>query len=144
MAKKAFIVHDGDEKTVVVFATSGAAARRIGANEMDTDFESVESCRRAPHFDAFVSKGFVPAEELIEAGWRFECNGCSGWVDRDRVEYDAEGDETDRKIVPIFEDHGVWCSAECKADYEEDRAHQESDGGGCYRGFQAPRFESLP
>ena len=35
---KAYSVQD-DERGEVVFATSGIAARRIGANQLNTDFE---------------------------------------------------------------------------------------------------------
>lgn len=45
--QRAYVVYDGDEQTVVIFATNGAAARRQGANEMVVDFEEVASCKRA-------------------------------------------------------------------------------------------------
>lgn len=116
-----------DDGAVVVFAKSSAAARRMGANELNCEFESVDLCRRAPEFDTFADRGFVPAEELIAAGWRFECNGCSNWVSTDTIAVDESGyealDEDDNEIPinPIYEDHGVWCSPECKARHFEDK-----------------------
>ena len=108
---KAYIVHDDDENTVVVFAISSVVARREGANEMDTSFEAVDSCRRAPQFDSFAEQGFVPAEELIAAGWWFGCQGCFRKVSTDEIAEDG--------LLPIYLDHGVWCSNECR-----DRTHE--------------------
>jgi hypothetical protein len=117
--KKAFVVRDNDSGTVVVFDKRAVSARRHGANELDIEFYAVESCRRAPEFDEYAGQGFVPARVLIEHGWRFECNGCCTWVDSDLEGYD-EDDEPIR-LHPVYENHGVWCSPECKAAYEEDR-----------------------
>lgn len=50
--KKAYQV-DADEQSVIVFEHTNVAARRIGANRMDTEFEYIERCRRAPHFDEY-------------------------------------------------------------------------------------------
>ena len=80
-APKAYTVHDGDDGATVIFATNNATARRQGANELDCDSTEVDSCRRAPQFDAYAP-GPVPAVVLIEHDWRFECsrNACSTWV----------------------------------------------------------------
>lgn len=64
-----------DECGCVRFARSGAQARREGASEMDTDWEGIETCRRAPQFDHY-SPGPVPEKALFEAGWRFLCETC--------------------------------------------------------------------
>jgi len=84
---KAYTVHDGDDGATVIFATNSATARRQGANELDRDWTEVDSCRRAPHFDAYAP-GPVPAAVLIDHGWRYECNrsGCSSWVYNDMEE----------------------------------------------------------
>lgn len=119
MSKKAFVVRDNDSGVVVVFDEMAVSARRRGANELNVEFESVESCRRAPEFDEYAPQEFVPARVLIEHGWRFECNGCSTWVDSDLEGYDE--DDCAYELHPIYEDHGVWCSAECKAADAEDR-----------------------
>lgn len=45
----AYHVGEGSEgEQVIVFATSSAAGRRKGGNELDLMFEEVEFCRRAP------------------------------------------------------------------------------------------------
>lgn len=66
-----------DEHGCVRFATNGAAARREGANELDTDWEAIISCRRAPHFDCYAP-GPVPEKALWDSGWRFLCEKCEG------------------------------------------------------------------
>ena len=71
--KKAYQV-DYDEGSVVVFEHTSVAARRIGANKLNIEFEEVEMCRRAPHFDEYHWTEKVPPEELIENGWWFECS----------------------------------------------------------------------
>ena len=89
-----------DGQAVVVFDSHGLSARRRGACELGTDFESV-TCSRAKHFDEFASKGFVPMEELIAAGWWYECYGCG-----DRVTDETEG-------VLIVE-NSIYCSEDCR------------------------------
>lgn len=64
-----------EEYGCVRFARSGAQARREGASEMDVDWESIESCRRAPEFDQYAP-GPVPDRALWEAGWRLWCVEC--------------------------------------------------------------------
>lgn len=78
---KAYMVSDGDDGASIVFASNNATARREGASELDVDWSEVDSCRRAPQFDAYAP-GPVPAAVLIEHGWRYECtrSGCSSWV----------------------------------------------------------------
>jgi hypothetical protein len=122
--RRAYCVRDNDSGSVIVFASSPAAARRQGANELDIDFETVNSCRRAAEFDAFAERGFVPCEELIAAGWRFECLGCSQQVNSDWEGEDADGEPID--FNPIYEDHGVWCTPECKAADAQDRRIRKS------------------
>ena len=94
-ALKAYTVHDGDDGATVIFATNSATARRQGANELDRDWTEVDSCRRAPQFDAYAP-GPVPAAVLIDHGWRYECNrsGCSSWVysDEEGRCFSAAGD----------------------------------------------------
>lgn len=71
--KKAYQV-DVEGSSVVVFAHTNVVARRIGSERLDTDFEYVESCRRAPHFDQYHWAEKVPPEALLEAGWFMECS----------------------------------------------------------------------
>jgi hypothetical protein len=61
---KAYQVHDGIDGWAVVFATNGAAARRLGAQEIGVEFEEIESCNRKPHFDRYAP-GPVPKMELL-------------------------------------------------------------------------------
>lgn len=66
---KAYHVGEGSEgEHVIVFATSGAAARREGGNELDLMFEEVEFCRRAPWADEFAGQPFIPAKAYHDAG----------------------------------------------------------------------------
>ena len=74
---KAYQVSDGADVTVIRFATSSAAARREGGNEIGCEWDGVDSCARKPEYDQYAP-GPVPARALIEAGWQFECrrHGC--------------------------------------------------------------------
>jgi len=102
-------------KSVVVFAKSSAEARRKGANQLDTDFEDVSSCRRKSEFDQYAERGFVPIEVLIDHGWWCECTGCLQTVTRDYEGSDGE------ELTPVYTDHDVWCTPECKASYDRER-----------------------
>jgi hypothetical protein len=68
-----------DECGCVRFARSGAEARRLGAGEMDLEWEDIFSCRRAPHFDKFAP-GPVPDKALWDHGWQFPCSTCERLV----------------------------------------------------------------
>ena len=125
---KAYAVHDVYEGYgCVAFATNNAAARRIGASQLDTDLESIESVRRAPEFDQYAP-GPVPPLTLIEQGWWIECCHCGRRVD-DGMDDELVDDElipTDS--VPRGDGHsGVFCSASCEcADYMAKRGDAEA------------------
>lgn len=71
-----------EEACEIIYATSSAAARRLGANEIGIDFQDVESCRRAPYLDEYLGTNGPAPKLLIEQyGWRFECGNCFGSVD---------------------------------------------------------------
>ncbi len=95
-ALKAYRVDDegGDGNSCVVFAKSNAPARRLGADELLTEWEGV-SCRRAPEFDQYAP-GPVPIGALLDAGWWFECAVCCQRV---------TGED-----APTLADGGVYCS----------------------------------
>jgi hypothetical protein len=73
---KAYEVRDPHEgNCVIVFATNSATARREGAGELDTDWEGVESCTRAPWADEYAP-GPAPLHATLAAGWQHECGHC--------------------------------------------------------------------
>ena len=79
----AYSVETNDpEESSIQFATSNAAARRQGADEIGTDFGAV-SCRRAHWADQYAGQRFVPAKAYIDAGWWFGCNHCGARCDSD-------------------------------------------------------------
>lgn len=108
----AYEVHDGDDGWCIEFATSGAAARRQGANELNTDFSGIERCRRVPVLDQYAP-GPVPPMALIEIGWHFECFCCSRKVNEDlHTSVEEEGlDPADFEIIP--DGPNVYCSQTC-------------------------------
>ncbi len=66
-----------NEAGTVVFAAYSVVARREGANELNVDFEDIESCRRMPEVDHYVTQGFVPMRVLVEEhGWFAFCSWC--------------------------------------------------------------------
>lgn len=100
--KKAYQV-DADEQSVIVFEHTNVAARRIGANRMDTEFEYIERCRRAPHFDEYHWTEKVPPEALLEAGWWFECSYGYGRVTAEECPYYYVSDKGD-----VFKDFSAY------------------------------------
>ena len=88
------------EEFNIKFATSNAAARRQGADEIGTDFGAV-SCRRAHWADQYADQRFIPAKAYIDAGWWFGCNHCGAKCDSDASYWDEET-ETDIALT--------WCS----------------------------------
>jgi len=106
-----------EEGSVIVFATSNAPARRMGASELNLDWDSVESCRRAPHFDQYAP-GPVPVDVMIEAGWRFACDRweCQQPISHDYI--DDDGDEIDTAGSYIVRGRQVFCTQECLARHD--------------------------
>lgn len=121
---KAFIVSDGEEGACICFARHSVAARRDGANELNTDFEAV-SCRRAPQFDQYAEAGEVPASVLVDHGWWFECMQCGQKVCDDP--YDSEGDPV--QLDPVFTPSGqIFCRPSCKDACAAERAEEKARG----------------
>lgn len=105
---KAYSVQ-ADESGAIIFATSGIAARRMGANELETEFEYIQSCCRAPWADQYAEQGWVPVKALIEQGWWWSCSGCGNKVSEDSEDRHGNPHE------PVIEERGLYCSADCKA-----------------------------
>ena len=104
--KLAYIVRQ-QEASAVVFATSPAAARRIGANEIDSTFEEVDSCCRAKDLDKYAYADFGTDRVMIEEhSWKFECNECFDLVHQGTENrcYDGGG--------------SVFCSPACLGGHE--------------------------
>ncbi|MGL4457274.1 MAG: hypothetical protein ACRCUB_02595 [Plesiomonas shigelloides] len=107
---KAYSVQ-GYEYGCIVFATNSATARREGANQIDCEWEDIESCRRAPWADAYVQDRCVPPLVMIEHGWWFECSHCGTKVSSDSSDYDDDGNEIPHS--PVAEGHAVYCTQKC-------------------------------
>lgn len=128
----AYTVTDGDEGWAIVFAHSGIAARRIGAQELDTDFEYVESCRRTKWADQYAP-GPVPKLAMLEHGWWWECMGCDGRVsyDEDDLITDRWNPETEqyeeiiREIKPVEHRGHIYCCEECYLRDKADNARRK-------------------
>lgn len=108
---KAYSVQ-GNEYGVIAFAASGVVARREGANELNIEFEDVESCTRMPGLDEYAGvKGGVPMKVLVEQyGWSQECGYCES-----RVYADADCNPC-RVWVSAEQ---VCCTAECAEKREQ-------------------------
>lgn len=125
---KAYEVRDdGEGYCCVVFATNGATARREGASELGTEWEYIESCRRAPHLDQY-SPGPIPPMTLIEHGWWFECGYCGRRVSNEmNEELERDGLDPDNFAPRPNGNHGVFCSAGCEcADHIGRRGRDEA------------------
>jgi len=120
---KAYEVRDSVEgNCCIVFATNGAAARRKCANELNTDWECVESCRRAPWADEYTP-GPVPLSALVAAGWWHECSHCGCTFDSDGRQDSKKRDDA---CDPVHA-HGMnFCSPTCSMQEWAERRVQES------------------
>lgn len=125
-ALKAYEVRDDHEGyCVIAFATNSATARREGANELGTDWDSIESCTRKPELDSYAP-GPVPPMDLLDHGWWFECSHCGRRVSAEMDE-EIEDDGLDpADFVPQpAGQNGVFCSAACAAEsMAEKRLHE--------------------
>lgn len=121
---KAYAVTERSEAmTVIVFATTGIAARRQGANEHNTDFECIESCRRAPWADQYQSTGTIPAQAWIDNGYSQTCDYCETVIYGDTTE-DEDGNEQE----PIFEGVHAYCGPGCKEAREQENRERKANG----------------
>jgi len=112
------VSHDFEDCSCIIFSKHGIAARRLGANELDVEFEYAK-CRRAPDFDQYSDIGSVPSSVLIDAGWWFECFHCSHKMH-------LEDDEKDPSEYFYGKD-GEYCSVDCKADKDfKIKSHNEN------------------
>lgn len=123
---KAYCVKDEEQSAVIVFATNSASARREGGNELNCEWEHVESCRRAPWADRFADTRVVPAKAWIDNGYWCSCAGC---CDR-RVDGDAQEEEDDDgnpfELEPVFVGDTVYCSQACKDAADADAAARKA------------------
>ena len=119
---------DGEGYCCVVFATNSATARREGAGELDTDWECIESCTRAPALDQYAP-GPVPPMTLLEHGWWFECSHCGRRVSHEMTEeLDDDGLDPANFVPRPSGEHGIFCSAGCEcADHMDKRGQAEAE-----------------
>lgn len=93
----AWVVSDkyGDGRGCVVFHHHALAARRIGATILGYEFE-LTVADREPKFDRYDGKQ-PPIEDLINAGWWWDCRDCGRRIDMDfREKYTI--DEENRTV----------------------------------------------
>lgn len=119
-ALKAYVVLETCENTGgIVFAKHHIVARREGAAQFgDGDFHGV-TCRREPGLDRYAESRVVPAADLIEMGWHFEC-WCGARCDLDSL--DERGLPVDGVIGS---DRGiVYCSVDCEQRHATERTQR--------------------
>lgn len=105
---KAFIVETDDpEESTIQFATTNVAARRQGANVIDTSFASV-SCKRLPWADPYAGQR-IPESAFIANGWSYDCATCGHRVDQETT-------------APKFAFDLVFCCEKCHEAELTDRA----------------------
>lgn len=102
----------------IVHHNHAVAARRIGANMLDTDFESV-TCRRMPVFDDIEGDIEKINATKIETGWWFECENCYDKVSND--DYAREG-KNPEEIV--YSGNAVYCNENCRNAWLKSKGEQ--------------------
>jgi len=116
MNTKAWIItEEEDYNAVVVFHKHGMAARRIGAQALDQEFDYV-TCGRAKQYDVHAEKGWVPPSVLIGDGWQMGCWGCNDTVSEYGM--DRDGNEWDLTAIIDVGPEKFYCSKGCKDAYE--------------------------
>lgn len=119
---KAYEVREsGEGSCCIVYATNSATARRNGACELGTEWDGVESCRRAPWADPHAP-GPVPLAATLAAGWWHGCIHCG-------CTFDSSGrqdqDDQDDACIPVHERGLNFCSPTCSmAEWAERRERQ--------------------
>ncbi|MFZ3481652.1 hypothetical protein [Sphingomonas sp. 3-13AW] len=115
----------------VVFARRPDQARRLARDRYFGGEDYETTCRRAAWADRYVG-GEVPASDMIDNGWHFECSGCGRRIDADMADRHFESDEcvaSDRYKnwttgdVIGTQDGAVYCTARCQ---EDDRLEKET------------------
>jgi len=123
------VADDFDGRHVITFATSGAAARRIGGAELGLEFGEVAWCKRAPWADEYASQDYIPAEAYIANGWWMSCDHCG--IDLyDGVE--EEGDELKDDEAPamlqlVYAGRSIYCSQSCRDAKKKEIADRQAD-----------------
>lgn len=107
--RKAYTVFDGDECTVIVFASTAGRAKSDAAGYLGTEYIYLNA-RRAKWLDRFPSADKIPAWFLIQGGWWFECYHCGMRLETETM-YDA-GLSTD-DVVGNYQD-AVFCCKACE------------------------------
>lgn len=114
-ALKAYQVGENSEgHCVIVFATNGATARREGGNELNLEFEEVDTCTRKPQFDEYAP-GPVPPKVLIENGWWFECVHCARTVSEEMASDIEDAGLNPENFEIIEAGDTVYCSRGCQS-----------------------------
>lgn len=121
---KAYEVREGFKGySSIVFATNSATARRECAAELDTDWESIDYCRRLPWADEYAGvKGGVPPLVCIDHGWWFKCWHCYCHIDSDLEGEDEQGNYI--KLEPVEEGSAIYCSQSCKDKRDNEKANR--------------------
>lgn len=105
---KAFIISNEDrECSCVIFHSHGMAARRLGSEQLESNFEDT-TCSRAKDLDCYSD---IPNEPSIKTlvtkhGWWWSCSKCDG-----RVETSEDG------ILEGGFLNGVPYCSECKEEW---------------------------
>lgn len=83
--------------------------------EIENNYEEGYEIERKSEYDKYEKLGYVPPKVLIEDGWWFECNQCYRKIDYEYYDYEKE-----ESLNPVFEEDKVFCSYDCKCNYQKD------------------------
>lgn len=129
--------YSGEWKGAIIFAKTNLQARKWAANEFNDGELGGLQVTRAPWADKYGSRSKVPAWDMIEHGWHFECYHSSVIINSDTyydgVEiYDSETEtyihdpETINQFAVGFQDGPIFaCQKYHDEYYEEKRKKKE-------------------
>lgn len=110
----AWDVRENEEgRGTIVFHHHSMAARRIGAERLEVEFEYTGAIR-SPEFDGYAEQGKVPLSALLKHGWWQECCHC-----RRKVDLSDEVLKADEVIIDD-EAGAVFCNEECRVEFDLD------------------------
>ncbi len=117
---KAFVVTNEDDHSSIQFAEHNVVARRIGAAELNSNFESVR-CTRAAEFDKYTELGQVPKQTLFEDhGWWFDCH-CNQrrFADDENTPELEEGVSHPRAFEFVWFENQLFCHTQCLEQHQQ-------------------------
>ena len=92
---------------VIVFHSHGLAARRLGAEKLDVEFEDTESWR-AKDYDKYAKAGYAdPRRLVIDHAWYYECDKCRHYINLNSCDDEQCHSQEDIEKMTVTQIHPI-------------------------------------